>query len=64
MDYLRTRSDSRALGPERLDALLVAVAEAVRDGGGTIEMDMPATQMMRLVARAKPGREDISNSDT
>lgn len=42
VDYLRTRSDYRALGPERLDALLGAVAEAVRDGGGTIEMDMPA----------------------
>ncbi|WP_340647519.1 class I SAM-dependent methyltransferase [Phenylobacterium sp.] len=42
VDYLRTRSDYRALGRERLDALLAAVALAVRDGGGTIEMEMPA----------------------
>lgn len=42
VDYLRTRSDYRALGPERLDVLLAAVAQAVTDGGGVIEMDMPA----------------------
>lgn len=42
VDYLRTRSDYRALGPERLEALLAAVGQAVRDGGGTIEMEIPA----------------------
>ena len=41
-DYLRTRSDYRALGPKRLDALLAAVVQAVREGGGAIEMEMPA----------------------
>ncbi|WP_340646138.1 class I SAM-dependent methyltransferase [Phenylobacterium sp.] len=51
VDYLRTRSDYRALGPERLDALLAAVAKAVRDGGGTIEMEMPAHLHM---ARRRP----------
>ncbi len=40
VDYLRTRSDYRALGPERLDALLAAVGDAVRDRGGIIEMEM------------------------